>query len=300
VPNSDRLYRGRFAPSPTGPLHLGSLIAALASFLDARHCGGQWLLRMEDLDPPREPPGAAANILHSLQCHGLRWDEDVLYQSTRAAAYQIALTQLAQDGHLFSCDCTRATLGPEGTCGSQCRTRQAEICAPCAIRIAVAPDSRVQFTDLVQGSQYIPLGESLTDFVVRRKDCLDAYQLAVVIDDAAQGITHVVRGSDLLDSTPRQIFLQQQLSYTTPQYCHLPVITTRQGQKFSKQNRAPALINAEATQNLRRALRFLQQAQPPNALTDAEQILAYAIEHWALQQVPPVAAIPAAAIGLNT
>lgn len=299
VPRSNTLYRGRFAPSPTGPLHLGSLIAALASFLDARHSGGRWLVRMEDLDPPREQPGAAASILHSLQCHGLHWDDAVLYQSSRSAAYNAALAALMQGGHLFSCDCTRATLGPGGSCRGNCRARQAHICAPRAIRTAVTPDCQIRFTDLLQGPQYTALGESLTDFVIRRKDGLDAYQLAVVIDDAEQGITHVLRGTDLLDSTPRQIFLQQQLSYTTPQYCHLPVITTRQGQKFSKQNHAPALDNDEAAQNLRCALRFLHQAEPLACVTGVEQVLAYATEHWSLQHVPPALAIPAASIGLN-
>lgn len=292
-------YRGRFAPSPTGPLHFGSLIAALASFLDARHNGGTWLVRMEDLDPPREEPGAADSILNSLRHHGLHWDEAVLYQSTRSAAYATALAELAQGGRLFFCDCSRAILDADGACRGACRTRQTEIAGCGAIRTAVPPDCTIQFTDRLQGPQYTALGKSLADFVVRRKDGLDAYQLAVVVDDAAQGITHVVRGSDLLDSTPRQIFLQQQLTYRTPRYAHLPVITTGQGQKFSKQNHAPALNNEQAADNLRCALRFLRQADPPPTLTGAEQLLSYAIEHWVLQQVPATLAIPAASIGLG-
>ncbi len=152
---------------------------------------------------------------------------------------------------------------------------------------------------MLQGPQRTALGKSLADFVVRRKDGLDAYQLAVVVDDAAQGITHVVRGSDLLDSTPRQIFLQQRLAYATPCYAHLPVITTAQGQKFSKQNHSPALDNAQAVDNLRSALRFLQQADPPSTLTSVDPLLAFAIEHWVLQQVPGTTAIPAACIGLG-
>jgi glutamyl-Q tRNA(Asp) synthetase len=281
-------------------LHLGSLIAALASFLDARHCGGQWLVRMEDLDPPREEPGAATNILHSLQCHGLYWDEEVLYQSTRATDYTIALNELARAGLIFSCDCSRAILAPDGACRGDCRARQTDIRSPNALRITVKPGCLIQFTDLLQGPQLAALGESLADFVVRRRDGLHAYQLAVVVDDAAQGITHVVRGSDLLDSTPRQILLQQLLSYPTPRYCHLPVITTHQGQKFSKQNRAPALVDDDAAHNLRCALRFLQQREPPVALTTAGQILAYGIEYWDLSRVPAVMAIPAATIGLDT
>lgn len=299
MPRASTHYRGRFAPSPTGPLHLGSLIAALASFLDARHCGGQWLVRMEDLDPPREERGAAARILRSLQRHGLCWDEEVLYQSTRATDYTLALKALARAGRLFSCDCTRATLAPDGACSGHCRARQTNIRSPHALRVSISPDCRIQFTDLLQGPRLTALGESLADFVVRRKDGLYAYQLAVVVDDAAQGITHVVRGCDLLDSTPRQILLQQLLSYPTPQYCHLPVITTRQGQKFSKQNRAPALVDDDAAHNLRRALRFLQQREPPAALTTAPQVLAFAIEHWELSRVPAVMAITAATLGLD-
>ncbi|CAA0092666.1 Glutamyl-Q tRNA(Asp) synthetase [Halioglobus japonicus] len=301
MPSANTLYRGRFAPSPTGPLHLGSLIAALASFLDARHCGGRWLVRMEDLDPPREQPGAADSILHSLQSHGLHWDGEVLYQSTRSAAYSAARHELLQAGLLFSCDCGRTALTPAGCCSGDCRTRQSEIFhTPHAIRVTVPPHCQIEFTDLLQGRQHAALGESLPNFVIRRKDGLDAYQLAVVVDDAEQGITHVLRGSDLLDSSPRQIFLQQQLSYSQPAYCHLPVITTRLGQKFSKQNQAPALIDDEAEQNLRRALRFLHQMEPPASVAGVEQILAYATEHWALQQVPATLAIAAHSIGLST
>jgi glutamyl-Q tRNA(Asp) synthetase len=293
VPSSPTPYRGRFAPSPTGPLHLGSLIAALASYLDARHYDGTWLVRMEDLDPPREDPRAAHSILHSLQCHGLHWDEEVLYQSTRSSAYANALDALAESDLLFSCDCTRAMLGADGSCCSKCRGRQQEISSPASIRIEVPPDCEIRFTDRLQGPQTLALGHALTDFVVRRKDGLDAYQFAVAVDDAAQGITHVVRGSDLLDSTARQIFVQQRLSYPTPQYCHLPVITNAHGQKFSKQNHAPALRNDRYTDNLRRALQFLRQGQPPSALTRVEDLLIYATEHWAPHQVPARMAVPA-------
>jgi glutamyl-Q tRNA(Asp) synthetase len=298
MPRSITQYRGRFAPSPTGPLHLGSLITALASFLDARHGGGTWLVRMEDLDPPREEPGAADSILNSLQHHGLHWDEAVLYQSQRSDAYAAAVAALAQGDHLFFCDCSRAMLDTNGACPGACRTRQIEIAGRGALRTTVPPDCTIQFSDLLQGKQYSALGKFLADFVVRRRDGLDAYQLAVVVDDATQGITHVVRGSDLLDSTPRQIFLQQQLAYPTPHYAHLPVITTAQGQKFSKQNHAPALNNEQAADNLRLALRFLHQAEPPRTLTSVEQLLSYAIEHWVLQQVPATMAIPASSIGL--
>lgn len=299
MPPSNPRYRGRFAPSPTGPLHLGSLIAALASYLDARYHGGSWLLRMEDLDPPREEPGAAASILHGLHCHGLHWDDQVLYQSTRSGAYAAGLETLAAAGQLFYCDCSRASLGPEGACQGHCRTRQAQVHPPRSSRIKVPRDCEIQFTDQLQGPQHTRLGATTPDFVIKRRDGLDAYQLAVVIDDAGQGITHVVRGSDLLDSTSRQIYLQQLLGYPSPHYCHLPVITTGQGQKFSKQNHAPALDNDKASDNLHLALRFLHQAEPPSGPGDVQALLAFAVDHWAPQKIPGLPAIPASSIGLD-
>ncbi len=298
MPAASPPYRGRFAPSPTGPLHLGSLIAALASYLDARHCGGLWLLRMEDLDPPREEPGAARRILHSLQCHGLHWDGDVLWQGRRDAAYRQALAQLAADDHLFRCDCTRARLGPEGACNGRCAPRQGAVQEPYALRVRVPAQTQVQFDDGLQGHQACSLGEDFPDFAVRRKDGLYAYQLAVVVDDAHQQISHVVRGSDLLDSTPRQIFLQRLLGYSTPQYCHLPVITNDLGQKFSKQNQAPAIDDATPVANLRRALLFLHQSAPPRDLTATKDLLAFAIANWDPGRVPRREGVAAAELGL--
>jgi glutamyl-Q tRNA(Asp) synthetase len=293
-------YRGRFAPSPTGPLHLGSLIAALASYLDARHAGGVWLVRMEDLDPPREETGAAQHILDSLQRHCLQWDEEVMWQSQRAPAYREALDQLAAGGHLFHCDCTRSRLGPDGSCSGRCRPRQDDIEQPYATRVSVPPACRIAFEDQLQGGQHSELGRDYPDFVVRRKDGLDAYQLAVVVDDAAQAITHVVRGSDLLDSTPRQIFLQQLLGCRTPAYCHLPVITNELGQKFSKQNHAPALDDAQPVANLRLALEFLHQEPPPVALDEPAALLAHAARHWAPGLIPHTEAMPASTVGVSS
>lgn len=290
-PATDPSYRGRFAPSPTGPLHLGSLIAALASYLDARHCGGTWLVRMEDIDPPREVTGAARHILNSLQNHGLHWDGDVLFQSRRSAAYASALGALDAGGHLFPCDCTRAQLGPEGACRGRCRERQERRTGATAIRVAVPAGCRIRFTDRIQGPTDTALGAAVPDFVVRRKDGLDAYQLAVVVDDAWQGISHIVRGSDLLDSTPRQIFLQQLLGYPTPGYCHIPLITDEAGKKFSKQNHAPALDERDAPANLRAALDFLRQPPPPATLGTTGQILAFASHHWAPGNIPAVPSI---------
>ncbi len=286
MPDPELHYRGRFAPSPTGPLHLGSLIAALASYLDARASAGTWLVRMEDLDPPREQPGAADAILRGLEAHGLHWDEDLMWQSQRHDAYRAALAQLRAAGRLFRCDCTRAMLGPGGACGGRCAPRQDAVTQPCAWRVEVDPDSRIVLVDHIQGSLDTALGRELPDFTLLRKDGLFAYQLAVVVDDGAQGITDIVRGSDLLDSTPRQCYLQALLGLPTPRYAHLPVITNELGQKFSKQNHAPALDNRRAADNLRLALRFLQQPTPPEDLGSPEALLAHAVSHWQLSLVP--------------
>ncbi len=298
MPGTPPRYRGRFAPSPTGPLHLGSLIAALASYLDARRAGGTWLVRIEDLDPPREEPGAARRILHTLRCHGLNWDEEVMWQSGRTAAYRAARERLAAAGHLFRCDCTRARLGPDGCCAGRCRPRQAQVTDPCAVRVEVPEGCRVVFHDQLQGPRESALGAEYPDFVVRRKDGLDAYQLAVVVDDDAQGITHVVRGSDLLDSTPRQIYLQRLLGCATPHYCHLPVLTDPAGHKLSKQNHAPPLDDGTPLANLRQALRFLHQPPPPPGLADAADLLAVAVAQWDPRRIPARHAIPTSLIGL--
>ena len=287
-------YRGRFAPSPTGPLHLGSLIAALASYLDARHNSGSWLVRIDDLDPPREMPGSAQGILNSLQAHSLHWDEDPVWQSKQSPAYEEALASLAAQNKTFACDCSRQNLTILGCCQNNCEQEQNRVIKPAAIRVKVPPGSHLSFDDALQGPQN-PEGmeQHLSDFVIKRKDNLYAYQLAVVIDDARSGISHIVRGSDLMDSTPRQIALQQALELPTPHYAHLPVITNPEGQKFSKQNHAPALKNSDATQNIRRALAFLGQTTPPIALNNAESILAFAQQAWSINQVPHQLAIAA-------
>ena len=297
MPGPDSHYCGRFAPSPTGPLHLGSLIAALASYLDAHANGGRWLVRMEDLDPPREQPGAADDILRGLEAHGLLWDGEVLWQSRRHDAYRSALAQLQMAGRLFRCDCTRAMLGPGGACGGRCRPRQGQITEPCAWRVTVEPRSHVVLTDRIQGKLDTALGRELPDFTLLRKDGLFAYQLAVVVDDGSQGITDIVRGSDLLDSTPRQCYLQGLLDLPTPRYAHLPVITNELGQKFSKQNHAPPLDDRVAVHNLRLALRFLDQPAPPAELDSPRALLAYAVDSWDMSRVPRQMAASASALG---
>lgn len=286
-------YRGRFAPSPTGPLHLGSLIAAVASYLDARGQGGTWLLRMEDLDPPREPAGAAQAILASLRAHGLAWDEEVLWQSRRHRSYHQALARLQALGLLFRCDCSRTRLGPDGSCAGRCAPRQGRLQEPSSVRVQVPNGTVIHFEDRIQGTQQVALDRERADFVLLRKDGLFAYQLAVVVDDAAQRVSDVVRGSDLLDSTARQIFLQGLLGLPRPRYAHIPVICNDLDQKLSKQTHAPPLAASEAPSNLRRALQFLRQLPPPETLADPAGVLRWSSAHWQPQQLPRALALRA-------
>ena len=274
-------YRGRFAPSPTGPLHFGSMVAAIGSYLQARSQGGEWLVRIEDLDPPRETAGASAAILRTLERFGLYWDGEVIYQSQRSAAYIEALDQLQRDGLLYFCRCSRSEYGPiyHGHCRhSHARTG--------ALRV-VTHDEEISFNDGLCGLFRQRLESEIGDFVVRRADGLFAYQLAVVVDDAAQSISEVVRGSDLLDNTPRQIYLQQLFGYPTPSYVHLPIALNGQGQKLSKQTGAAAIDAMPPTQLLLQVLVFLGQ-QPPSDLAKAtlEEMWRWAITHWQLGVIP--------------
>jgi glutamyl-Q tRNA(Asp) synthetase len=286
-PRSIARYVGRFAPSPTGPLHFGSLLGALASFLDARAHQGTWLVRIEDIDPPREVAGATPAILECLQVHGLRWDGEVTYQSRRDALYHAAIERLLGDGAAFYCTCSRAELAQHGGIyAGRCRECRQRPDPPYAVRLRVE-DGTIAFDDRIQGAIAQDLACEVGDFVLLRKEGLPAYQLAVVVDDAAQGITRIVRGSDLLDSTPRQILLQRRLGLPTLEYAHIPVIANAAGQKLSKQTFAPALDNGAALQNLLAALDFL--GQPPPAAAHRQSIdalLAWAIAHWRLEMVP--------------
>lgn len=225
-------YRGRFAPSPTGELHAGSLLAALGSWLLARHAGGSWLVRIEDLDPPREVPGAADSQLRTLQALGLVPDGPVQRQSERSDLYRQALQRLRDAGLAFACHCSRADLAGHGGVHRHCVSEQPR--ALPAWRLRVADDTRIAFVDALQGPQQQDVARDAGDVVLRRADGLWAYQLAVVVDDAEQGITHVVRGADLLDSTPRQILLQRALGLPTPAYTHLPLLVDADGRKLSK------------------------------------------------------------------
>lgn len=286
-------WRGRFAPSPTGPLHFGSLIAALGSFLEARVRGGEWLLRMEDLDTPRVVSGAAGEILTTLEAFGLTWDGPVLYQSRRQEAYQQALEGLMARGLVYTCTCSRrevarrAAMGPGGMIyPGSCRTGPGRPGRPGAIRLRVS-EAEVTVADPIQGPLTQHLGREVGDFVIRRADGLFAYQLAVVVDDAFQQIDQVVRGSDLWSSTPRQIHLQAHLKLPTPSYTHLPVAVDRRGDKLSKQTHAPPLDSRRPAPALVAALAFLGQQPPPELVRAApREVLAWAIAHWYPARIP--------------
>ncbi|HET7765820.1 MAG TPA: tRNA glutamyl-Q(34) synthetase GluQRS [Burkholderiales bacterium] len=291
--DSRKLYRGRFAPSPTGPLHFGSLIAAVGSYLDARADGGVWLVRMDDLDRPREADGAADAILRTLEAYGFEWDEGVVRQSHRGRAYAAALERLQRDGRLFPCACTRREIADSSLGGASepiypgtCRSGLPSDRPGRAIRARV-DETPIAFDDRVQGRTEQNLAREVGDFVVRRADGLYAYQLAVVVDDFEQGITDVVRGADLLWSTPRQILLQRRLGYAAPRYAHLPVAVNRSREKLSKQTLAAPLSTAGAPRQVWRALRFLGQ-KPPGQLERASlpEVWAWARANWYMGHVP--------------
>ncbi len=297
---TENTYRGRFAPSPTGPLHFGSLVAAVGSFLSARSRGGQWLVRIEDLDAPRQVPGAADRILRTLEAFGMAWDGPVMYQSTRKEAYEAALQRLRSQGAVYACGCTRREIADSSIGGpvaaiypGTCRRGLAPGRLPRALRVRVDGPA-VAFEDRVQGRLSHFLGSESGDFVVRRADGLFAYQLAVVVDDGEQGITEVVRGADLLDSTPRQIHLQRLLGLPTPQYLHLPVAVDAGGEKLSKQTRAAPLGSARPVPLLAGALAFLGQ-RPPAELAGAEvdEFWRWAVAHWRAGRIPRVQALAA-------
>lgn len=267
-------YRGRFAPSPTGPLHLGSLLTAVASFLDARAMGGEWMVRIEDIDPPREIAGASQMILESLQSHGLQWDGDVVFQSARHDAYRLAMAELSTQNLVFDCNCTRATLGPGGSCGRRCAPQPGDRCAK---RLSIAHAPR-DFLDRFQGD--VPDEDRSQDIVIWRKDNLPSYQLAVTVDDTWQGITAVVRGADLLSQTALQVYLMGLFGGEVPSYAHVPVLCTDDGRKLSKQNGAAAIDDSSALHNLRLVLRLLQQPSADLPASTPQKLLQAAVEHW--------------------
>ncbi len=282
-------YIGRFAPSPTGKLHFGSLVAAVASYLDAKAHQGQWLLRMEDLDPPREEAGAADSILQSLEHHHLYWDQPVLYQSQRLDAYEETLEELRQ--YTYPCHCIRQRIiGLNGRYDGHCLKHPPPASDPTAIRLIINKASNKEtverFDDVFMGPQTLPLSE-YGDFIIRRKDGLFAYQLAVAVDDAYQDITHVIRGHDLLDSTSRQRYILSLLGRDLPEYGHTPLALGKDGHKLSKQTKATPINNNNAINNLIAALNFLGYTPPEQELSnnDCSSLLEWATERWQRQQV---------------
>jgi len=355
--NAASFYRGRFAPSPTGPLHFGSLVAAIGSYLDAKHHNGIWLVRLEDLDTPRCVPEAADDILRTLDTFGLHSDEPVLYQSQRSKAYEEALQQLKVSGAVYPCCCSRKEIADSalhgieglvypGTCRqgipagrekrawrvrtdylslpplrggarSKGATRmgvlQQEESGVSTLSLALPlqgggnveitgsvelyKDGIIQFDDDMQGHFTQNLEYEIGDFVMKRADRLFAYQLAVVVDDAFQNITHIVRGADLLASTPRQIYLQRLLGLSTPAYMHLPVAVNAAGEKLSKQTLAAPVNASNAAATMFRELEFLQQQPPAELLySDVRTVLNWAVQHWGISKLRGVTSLPAPSI----
>jgi glutamyl-Q tRNA(Asp) synthetase len=288
-------YRGRFAPSPTGPLHFGSLVAAVASWLDARAAGGEWRVRIEDVDTTRTVPGAADDILRTLEAFGLHWHGEVAWQSRRTDLYEAALSRLRAARLVYRCRCSRREISDSGLAGPEgpiypgtCRALRVPESVAAAERM-LAPETPMAFEDRVQGPVAQQVARDIGDFVLKRRDGLHAYQLAVVVDDAAQGISDVVRGADLLWSTPRQIALQRALGYPTPRYLHVPVATNERGEKLSKQTLARAVAADRAPDTLRRALDFL--GQPLAAGDSPAEVLAAATAAWDTGRIPRAATV---------
>jgi glutamyl-Q tRNA(Asp) synthetase len=279
-------YVGRFAPSPTGPLHFGSLLTAVASFVAARAAGGRWLVRIEDIDVPRTDPAHARSILRALEDHALTWDGDVEWQSLRTERYRDALDRLVSEGRIFFCDCSRRELEDHAVYPGTCRDRALPASADRAARLRVT-DAEISFVDAIQGRYAQRLARDVGDFVVKRRDGLFAYQLAVVVDDADQGVTHVVRGADLLDNTPRQLHLHALLGQRAPEFAHVPVIVDHDGRKLSKHTGAVPLDRHNARTSLHRTLGLLGQS-PPESLSSEPPAtqLEWAVAHWRNETVP--------------
>lgn len=276
-------YVGRFAPSPTGDLHFGSLVAALASYCQAKANDGVWLVRIEDVDETRVVTGAAQQIIDTLKNFGLESDGPIIYQTdpSRQMAYQQALQRLQHKNLIYPCCCTRAMLKNQAIYPGHCRNHSADTKKAHSLRLKV-PDQTIEFNDLIQGYQQQNLQQQCGDFNIKRKDGLFAYQLAVVVDDADQGITEVVRGIDIMDSTPRQIYLNQVLNLTQPRYAHFPVIVNKDGNKLSKQNHAKAITHENPFETTKKVLQLLGQQLPLLKTPSQSELLKFAVNHWKL------------------
>lgn len=281
-------YRGRFAPSPSGSLHFGSLIAALGSYLQAKSQQGYWHVRIEDIDPPREVSGASADILQTLEAYGLHWDGDVIYQSQRSELYEQVLSELNKQQLSYACQCTRKIIKQSGgTYLGTCRHKQLPL-HDHALRINLSKLSApvTYFYDQLQGQQYFNQQQAQEDFIIKRKDGLYAYNLAVVIDDIEQGISEIVRGADLLDTTGKQLSLYRLLDAPEARYIHLPIAVMAPGKKLSKQNHALAINKKQPIPTLLKALAFLGHRVPADVeISSCEKVLAWAIDNWSLQKV---------------
>ena len=290
-----RGYIGRFAPSPSGDLHLGSLFTAVASYLDARSHGGRWLLRIEDLDAGREVDGAAARIMATLAAFGFEWQQPVLRQSARIEAYRSTINELDQRGLIYRCRCTRRDLPEDDRYAGTCRERRwpAEVAG--ALRLRVEP-AMIDFADALQGTFRQDVARSVGDFIVQRRDGIIAYALAVVVDDAAQGVTHVVRGADLLDSTARQIYLQRILKVPTPLYAHVPVLVEADGAKLAKSRRSIAIDSRSAAPQLCAVLALLGLFAPATLrAAGVREVWNWALEHWHSARLSRQLSIPVGA-----
>ena len=272
---------GRFAPSPTGPLHMGSLTTALASYLDIKSKKGLWLIRIDDLDPPRTVPGSIQAILESLFAHGLVSDRAVIYQSKNLVKYEKQLAKLLP--HLYSCECSRKILKRHKIYPGTCRNKTL-LMENVALRIKV-PDIQISFNDNIRGETITNLQQEVGDFIVVRRDKLFSYNLATACDDGDQGITDVLRGEDLLSLTNPQIFLMNMLKLKTPEYSHIPVLCNTNGHKLSKQNGAPPIKNFEAAKNLTKAMRLLGFKTPEHIKT-ITSIIEWGIKNWSTNQIP--------------
>lgn len=286
--NKSQPYKGRFAPSPTGPVHFGTLIVAVGSYLQAKKNNGEWLIRMEDVDTTRKVEGSDKEILDTLEAFGFEWDGEIIYQSGQNEHYENALQQLISRSLVFPCTCTRKQLTSSNNSiyPGTCRNRPFPDEEEHALRL-LAKDITIKFSDIVMGKQSQNIAQQCGDFVIKRRDGLFAYQLAVVVDDYLQNITEVVRGADLLDSTARQIYLQRLLGYPTPGYCHLPLAIDTSGNKISKSEGAMEVDLKNREKLLFSVLGFLGQRPPADLISSSiEDIWSWAETHWDIRQIP--------------